>query len=208
MAGRGKSLEPERNERLRAIVSEIVRKDFGDNKTVAAAKFGISQLLLSEFIAGGRGVGPKLLEGIADHTGYSLDYLYGRTDHPWPATTDDRPLPLFKNLPGWKEADIEARKIFGRKIPDYAFTAAGNTMGLKPPELINAFTVAELARWWVDTASDQQISAALIDKAEREMADEDERELKRIREGKPPSEDHRGVPTKKPQKRKHTHKKS
>jgi transcriptional regulator with XRE-family HTH domain len=74
----GKALAPERNERLREIVRSFVAEMFDGNVTRAAARIGVSQPLLSEFLAGGRGAGPKLLEGLADALGRSVDDLLGR----------------------------------------------------------------------------------------------------------------------------------
>lgn len=73
-----KSLRDEQNERLRGIVRELVAKDFQGHATNAAKAFGVTQSLVSEFLGGGRGAGPKLVNGIASYTGRSIDDLYGR----------------------------------------------------------------------------------------------------------------------------------
>ena len=78
MATNSKSLPDEQNERLRGIVRELVAREFQGNASHAARAFGVTQSLVSEFLAGARGAGPKLLGGIATHTGRSIDELYGR----------------------------------------------------------------------------------------------------------------------------------
>lgn len=75
---RGKSLRDDQNERVRAIVRELVAKEFAGNATAAARALGVRQSLVSEFLSGARGAGPKLINGIAEHTGRSIDDLYGR----------------------------------------------------------------------------------------------------------------------------------
>jgi len=97
-----KSLRPEQNERLREIVRDVIAKDFSGNATAAARAFGVAQGLVSEFLFGGRGAGPKLIQGLADYTDRSIDDLYGRPALPlaagghqligsradWPAVRD------------------------------------------------------------------------------------------------------------------------
>lgn len=73
-----KSLRPEQNERLRGIVRDLITKDFAGSATAAAKAMGVTQGLVSEFLSGGRGAGPKLIQGLADYTGRSIDDLYGR----------------------------------------------------------------------------------------------------------------------------------
>lgn len=74
----GKSLRDDQNDRVREIVRELVAKEFAGNATAAARAFGVRQSLVSEFLSGARGAGPKLINGIAEHTGRSIDDLYGR----------------------------------------------------------------------------------------------------------------------------------
>lgn len=60
----GKSLRDDQNERVRGIVRELVTKEFAGNMTAAARAFGVRQSLVSEFLSGARGAGPKLINGI------------------------------------------------------------------------------------------------------------------------------------------------
>ena len=54
-----KSLRPDQNERLRGIMRDVIAKDFSGNATAAAKAFGVAQGLVSEFLSGGRGAGPR-----------------------------------------------------------------------------------------------------------------------------------------------------
>jgi hypothetical protein len=96
-----KSLTTAQNEHLRGVVRALVAGDFDGNASRAARAFGVTQSLVSEFLGGGRGAGPKLVQGVADYTGASIDALYGRAGvpavqralavgrHPeWPAARD------------------------------------------------------------------------------------------------------------------------
>ena len=73
-----KSLRPEQNERLREIVRDLIATDFRGSATALAKALGVTQPLVSEFLSGGRGAGPKFIQALADVTGRSIDDLYGR----------------------------------------------------------------------------------------------------------------------------------
>lgn len=75
---RNKALDPERNASARKFVEVLVKKDFGGNTTGAAKQFGISQSLLYEFLAGTRGAGMKLLDGVSRYSGQSIDAIVGK----------------------------------------------------------------------------------------------------------------------------------
>lgn len=94
-----KSLTTAQNEHLRGVVRRLVAEDFEGNASRAARSFGITQSLVSEFLSGARGAGPKLVQGVADYTGLTIDALYGRSGTPAPP----RPLTLGRH-PDWPEA--------------------------------------------------------------------------------------------------------
>lgn len=73
-----KSLQPDQNERIRRELRAWIDKEHAGNDKAAAKALGISQSLVSEFLAGGRGAGPKLINAFATHAGRSIDDLYGR----------------------------------------------------------------------------------------------------------------------------------
>lgn len=82
MAPKTKSLTPAQNEHLREVLRELVDKDFSGNQSATAKALGVSQSLISEVLAGGRGVGPKFVQNLADYTGRTIDELYGRAPLP------------------------------------------------------------------------------------------------------------------------------
>jgi transcriptional regulator with XRE-family HTH domain len=98
-----KSLTPAQNEHLREVLRELVEKDFSGNQSATAKALGVGQSLVSEVLAGGRGVGPKFIQNLADYTGRTIDELYGRAPlprihagmevigrrHDWPAVREE-----------------------------------------------------------------------------------------------------------------------
>lgn len=94
-----KSLTGAQNEHLRGVVRALVAGDFDGNASKAARAFGVTQSLVSEFLSGARGAGPKLVQGVADYTGSTIDALYGRSGTP----AAQRPMALGRH-PDWPAA--------------------------------------------------------------------------------------------------------
>jgi hypothetical protein len=65
MPTRTKSLTVEESARARRLVQELVDRRYGNNRSEAAADLGVSQPTLSDFLNGNKGMGPKLLRGVA-----------------------------------------------------------------------------------------------------------------------------------------------
>jgi transcriptional regulator with XRE-family HTH domain len=107
----------------------------------------------------------------------SLARAFDVPPHVLPGATALQPAntvaPRFRDLPGWLEAEREARRLFGRKIPPWAFDKAGGLMALEAPEVIDATTVAGFARAWSDAASREERSDAIADHVREEMTAED-----------------------------------
>jgi len=61
-----RALPREQNERLRALLREIIAKDFEGGLTKAAETLKVSHATLSDVLSGKRGVGQKLLNALAD----------------------------------------------------------------------------------------------------------------------------------------------
>ena len=61
MTTHSKSLPSEHNERLRGVVRELVDGEFQGNASRAAKAFGVTQSLVSEFLAGARGANSRKL---------------------------------------------------------------------------------------------------------------------------------------------------
>lgn len=74
-----KSLEESQNDAVRAVTRAIMDRDFEGKQLRAAPVFGVSQGYLGEFLSGRRGAGMKLLRGVANYAGVSIDQLMGNT---------------------------------------------------------------------------------------------------------------------------------
>lgn len=73
-----KALDPHVTERLRAIVREIVNKDFAGSQKDAAKAIGVAQPTISDILAEKRGVGVNVLTKLARYTQRSTDDLMGQ----------------------------------------------------------------------------------------------------------------------------------
>lgn len=150
------------NERLRTLLTTILRRDFGDDQQRAADVLGVSQSMISLAINGHKPVGWKLMKGIAAHTHQTLDELEGIER---PGST------RWRNLDGWAEAVADARKMFP-KVSVLAFERLGNLMGERPPS-VSGLTIGLLASTWDSTSTDADRIAEIRTNALREMAEED-----------------------------------
>lgn len=61
---RSKSLSSEQNQRARGLVRSLVDSSY-ESRTAAAKAFGVSQVMLSEFLNSHKGLGAKLLNGLS-----------------------------------------------------------------------------------------------------------------------------------------------
>ncbi len=87
MAASRKSLDDERNEAVRAVVSAHVKERFDGNQTDAARAYGVKQPTLNDFLNRRSGAGVALLVGFARAAGVSLDSMLGLA----PASGDAMP---------------------------------------------------------------------------------------------------------------------
>jgi transcriptional regulator with XRE-family HTH domain len=153
----GKALEGPANERLREVVRALVEQDFDGNRAGAARRLGVSQSYVQEFLAGTRGAGRKLLEGLADYTGRSIDDLMGRrTKKPGAATLGQHP--------DWPAKEAEARKRYGRAIEGRYFDKAARTSGTELPEVLTVEFVRRMAEAWQQAELDQDPSESSDDR--------------------------------------------
>lgn len=137
-----KSLKPEQNERLRGILSELVETSFAGNVAAAARGMGVSQSLCSEFLGGGRGAGPKLINAIADYTGRSIDDLYGRSIV---ATHDgSRSYQRLRDHPDWTAAREEAEEL-ATLAPSESLDDVGELAFSQPPEGFDGAFIVRMA---------------------------------------------------------------
>lgn len=135
-----KSLRPEQNERLRGIVRELIDRDFDGNGTAAAKAFGVAQGMISEFLSGGRGAGPKLIQGIADYTGRSIDDLYGRPVLPIAQGGHE----LIGSRADWPAAR-DAAIASNRRLAPADVERVGGVSLSQPPERLSPEFIVRLA---------------------------------------------------------------
>lgn len=109
-----RALPREQNERLRALLREIITKDFDGGLTKAAEKLGVTHATISDVLNGKRGVGQKLLNGMAEYTGRSLDDLLGRPVVVYDAATTRRGSRVGQH-PGYAAAAAELRRKLLRR---------------------------------------------------------------------------------------------
>ena len=125
----GKSLSHEQNEHLRGILKKLVDEEFGGVDTRAAKALGVSQPLVSVFLNGGGGAGPKLIQAIADYTGRSIDDLYGRPVLPLPTGG----YQVLGQHPDYPIALAEALARPSRLLRPSQIEAVGGVALSKPP---------------------------------------------------------------------------
>ena len=167
----GKStMSPERTERIRQAVRERLMPRYDNNQSKLAPALGIEQSALSRFLSGG-GTSMETALVVAQLLGTSLDDLFGDP----PDSNAARAAIRFRDLPGWAEAEREARARYAEKIPDWAFKRAGDLMGAGVP-IVDAATVARFAEsWWLSSKEDDK-AKAWGQEMDKEMAAEDEAE--------------------------------
>jgi transcriptional regulator with XRE-family HTH domain len=74
-----RALPPKQNDELRRRLRALILSKYDGTLTHAAKALGVSHATLSDVLSGKRGVGQKLLNGMANATGQSLDVLLGRS---------------------------------------------------------------------------------------------------------------------------------
>lgn len=112
------------------------------NRDSASRAFGVAQSMVSEFLAGGRGAGPKLINGIAEHTGRSIDDLYGR--HVVPIPDGSKAYQRLADHPDWERCLREALERGSLATPEQV-VEAGDVAFSKPPETLTADFVIRIA---------------------------------------------------------------
>lgn len=161
-----KTYPDEESERVRALLRELLERDFQGNQSQAARVLGLTQSMINLVINGQRNPGTEVLDALSEYTGRAGDNIRGR-------------LPRYRDLPGWEEALPEAMKMF-RRVPPAAFEAVGNLMGQAPPGELTPLVIGTLAQAWYSNAPDEARIAARAARADAEMAAEDaeaEREI-------------------------------
>lgn len=137
----GKSLSQEQNDNLREVVRKLIEDEFGGSDTKAAKAFGVAQPTVSTFVKGATGAGPKLINGIADYTGRSIDDLYGRPRLPLPSGG----YQVLGQHPDYPVALAEALARPGRLLRRAQIEAVGSVALSKPPEHITRDFILRMA---------------------------------------------------------------
>lgn len=108
-----RALPPAQNDALRRRLRDLVATKYGGTITHAARALGVSHATLSDVLSGNRGVGQKLLNGMADVTGSTIDALLGRSVEldPSAARTGDR----VQDHPMYARAELELRAKLSRR---------------------------------------------------------------------------------------------
>lgn len=132
-----KALPPERNEHLRGEVRALIEKEFRGNESAAARAFGVSGSMLSEFLRGLRGAGPKLLNGVADYTGRSTDDLYGRP----PLVRETSGYVKVRSHAQWTDRSTEAKAKSRTAKPEQIERIGDVALSKLPTELTVEFLI-------------------------------------------------------------------
>jgi transcriptional regulator with XRE-family HTH domain len=154
-------------------------------------KAGFSQGHVSRLINGrGEGADAETLARCSDALEISFEWLAtGRGDINPRARVVELDTPArkpirFGDLPGWHDAELEARARFD-DIPDYAFDRAADTSGGRAPSKIDEHTVANFARAWLASTTREERKAAEAEKVRADMAAEERKAEER--KNAPPS---------------------
>ena len=152
----GKALEPGQNERLRALLTDIVNRDFKGNKTHAAKGLGVSQSFVTEVMAGHRGAGNTLINALADYTGKSTDELRGRTR---PRADDVGEGTGIGRVEGW-EAAAEECVAQNPWVQPWMIRSAARVSGVDAPSPMTAAYVLEAVQFILRARAIRENAAA------------------------------------------------
>jgi hypothetical protein len=167
---RSKSLSDDENTRLREVLRKHILPRYDGNQSAAGPALGISQAGLSRILAGG-GASLATAHAVAKILGTTVADVLG-----WPVAevpAAGASSPRFGDLAAWRMAEAEARRLYGDVLPGFAFDRAANTKGGSVPSVIDARTVFQLAKFWFETASEEDRIAAEREEILAKKAEED-----------------------------------
>lgn len=119
MMTRTKSMEPDQNAAMRALVRRLVEERFEGNRTKAAMAFGVSQPYLYEFLeTENRGAGMKLLRGVAAYLHVGIDDVVAGREKP--VAPEPRAVVYDDQYPARADAVVAARAL--KTISEEAIT--------------------------------------------------------------------------------------
>lgn len=116
------TIGPERNDLLREIVKSIRDRQFKGNSSATSRALKLeSPGYLHEFLAGGKGAGMRVIEGLVAHTGRTIDQIFasgGDLDKLMTMQPIEPPVRVkFGELPNWPEL-LEGAKSLKPDILD------------------------------------------------------------------------------------------
>ncbi|HVY65930.1 MAG TPA: helix-turn-helix transcriptional regulator [Gammaproteobacteria bacterium] len=124
--------------------------------------------------------------GLADPKLEVVRELAAKLGVPWiELLGGGNPAAKLKDHPEWTAAVGEAKRRRAGRLPDYAYDYAGETSGARTPAHLTWSDVYELADFWFNTTTDEELMAAETDAIRAEMAAEDAAVLARIEAGRP-----------------------
>jgi hypothetical protein len=152
-----KTGDPVMGRYLQMLLREWVAAETGRTDADFVRLSGLSRGTVNNIKNKAEGAGRQTVEKFAAALGKTAGALYAAGDR-WHRTgtgelgPEDRETELdegdsgsrYGELPGWRQAEIEARKLFS-DVPDFAFRLAAGMHGGAVPEVIDARTVGELA---------------------------------------------------------------
>lgn len=152
-----RALPTAQNEELRRRIRELIATRFDGTLTHAAKALGVSHATLSDVLSGKRGVGQKLLDGMANVTGQSLDVLLGRRVELDPAPA--REGGQLGQHPVYARAEQEFRAKLARRgvAADESAMAEVRTIGMSRPRAV--VTAEFLARLYDAVLQDREDNA-------------------------------------------------
>jgi transcriptional regulator with XRE-family HTH domain len=117
--GKSGSLSDEQNERVRKIAGRLFREKFGENGSEMARELGIRQPTVSRFLSGIAGTSLEVAGRICELAGEDPFTVLGLRRLGGGSSSQVGPrAPMFRTLPGWLDAEVEARRRY-RSVPDY-----------------------------------------------------------------------------------------
>jgi hypothetical protein len=146
-------LNPAEQERVQVELRKI-REELGSQVLVAQA-LDVTQQTVSRVLSGFP-PGIPLAEKVASHRKMDVDVFLGRKGGPVSRVEYDRPGrgSSWGELPGWAEAEAEARRKFARlMMPERAWAGAREMHGSKRPH-VSPEMVKEAAQFWLEYIDD------------------------------------------------------
>lgn len=154
-----RALPAAQNEELRRRLRDLIVVKYGGTLTHAAKALGVSHATLSDVLSGKRGVGQRLMNGMANITGESVDVLLGRR-----VELDFAPVREGGYLgqhPAYARAEQELRSKLTRRgvAVDESAVMELRAIGLSRPRAV--VTVEFLARLYDAVLQDREDNAGV-----------------------------------------------